>query len=263
MDKKKILEEGLLEEYLLGDLDSERHTVIADAIAKDQDLQRELKAMEDDFERMAFENAVVPPTQIKKSLEVVLNAIEGEVSVRRLEADNQSQTKIQFRLMVAASMAALFALSSFWFYDKWQVTDKNFQLVQEQTSDLQNRLADLESDYQQTSRKYQAINNPNVLPFLLEGNQKLPNSRAIAYVNHQTKEVLLNTKGLPLLSGDKTYQLWADVNGEMINMGILSADMDLVSLNYIDKAESLNITIEPAGGSEHPTVENLVANVFI
>jgi anti-sigma-K factor RskA len=263
MDKKKILEEGLLEAYLMGDLDPGQRATVAEAIAKDPSLKAAYGAMEEDFERMAFENAVVPPSRIKKSLESVLNAMDEDPGVRHLAIDKKGQTKIQFRLMVAASMAALFAVSSFWLYSRWQDSEKNLQLVQRQTSELQNRMADLENDYQQTRSKYQTINNPNVQPFLLVGNQKLPNSRAIAYVNHQTKEVLLNTIGLPKLSDDKTYQLWADVEGEMIDMGLLPADRDLVSLNYIDKAESLNITIEPAGGSEHPTVENLVANVFI
>jgi anti-sigma-K factor RskA len=263
MDKKKILEEGLLEAYLMGDLDMEQLGIVADAIAKDPSLKEAYDAMEEDFERIAFENAVVPPSHVRKSLEVVLNAMEDDPGVRPLTMGQERQTKIQFRLMVAASMAALFALSSFWLYNRWQDSEKNLQMVQRQTSELQHRLAGLENDYQQTNLKYQTINNPNVQPFLLVGNQKLPNSRAIAYVNHQTKEVLLNTKGLPKLSADKTYQLWADVDGEMIDMGILPIDSDLVSMHYIDKAESLNITIEPAGGSEHPTVENLVANVFI
>jgi anti-sigma-K factor RskA len=59
--------------------------------------------------------------------------------------------------------------------------------------------------------------------------------------------------------------MWSDVNGEMINMGTLGTDNELVSLKYIENAESLNITIEPAGGSgsDHPTVEELVSYVIL
>ena len=49
----------------------------------------------------------------------------------------------------------------------------------------------------------------------------------------------------------------------MINMGILEADQEYIPVRYIDKAESLNITIEPAGGSEHPTVEQLISNIYL
>jgi hypothetical protein len=35
---------------------------------------------------------------------------------------------------------------------------------------------------------------------------------------------------------------------------------DLQLINYIARAESLNITLEPLGGSEQPTVELLYVN---
>jgi hypothetical protein len=46
-------------------------------------------------------------------------------------------------------------------------------------------------------------------------------------------------------------------------MGLLPTDRELVTLTYIDRAESLNITIEPKGGNDHPTVERLISNVYL
>jgi hypothetical protein len=43
----------------------------------------------------------------------------------------------------------------------------------------------------------------------------------------------------------------------------LQTNEELITLKYIDKAESLNITIEPAGGNDHPTVEKLIAYVTL
>ncbi len=65
------------------------------------------------------------------------------------------------------------------------------------------------------------------------------------------------------LRPNETYQLWADVEGEMINMGLLSSEEDLTPAIYISKAESFNITVEPAGGNDHPTVSNLIGNVYL
>jgi anti-sigma-K factor RskA len=101
------------------------------------------------------------------------------------------------------------------------------------------------------------------IPLILHGNDLAPNSRAVAYVNHENKMVVVNAQGLPELPNDKTYQMWSDVDGEMIDMGLLQTNEELITLRYIDKAESLNITIEPAGGNEHPTVEKLIAYVTL
>jgi len=263
MDKKKIIEDGLLELYLLGELSQEEQLAVEDALQKDSSLQEIYDEMEEDFQRMAFENAVEPPSSVKASLKQALESSAKEPVVRKLETENLESRRSYFPIAAAASLAVLFALSSFWLYSRWQTSEGSLIELQERTSDLQNRLNDLEKNYQETDKKYRKINDPNVTPLLLVGNKTSLGSQAVAYVNHKTKEVVVNPQGLQNLDSDKTYQMWADVEGEMIDMGLLSNKEDLIALKYIDKAESFNITIEPAGGNDHATVENLVANVFL
>lgn len=263
MDKKKIIEDGLLELYLLGELSHKEQLAVEDALQKDNSLKEIYDGMEEDFQKMAFENAVEPPPSVKASLKQTLESSAEEPVVRNLKNTNSESQRSYFPIAAAASLAVLFALSSFWLYNRWQTSENSFLDLQEQTSDLQDRLNDLEKNYQDTDKKYRQINDPNVIPLLLVGNQVSPNSQAVAYVNHKTKEVVVNPQGLQNLEADKTYQMWADVEGEMIDMGIVSNEQDFITLKYIDKAESFNITIEPAGGNDHATVENLVANVFL
>jgi len=263
MDKKKIIEDGLLELYLLGELSQEEQLAVEHALQKDSSLKKIYDGMEEDFQKMAFENAVEPPSSIKTSLKQTLESSVEEPPVRKLETAMSESGRSYLPMAAAASLALLFALSSFWLYNRWKTSENSLLELQEQTSDLQNRLNDLEKNYQDTNQKYRKINDPNVIPLLLVGNATAPNSQAVAYVNHKTKEVVVNPQGLQELEADKTYQMWADVDGEMIDMGIVSNEEDLITLKYIDKAESLNITIEPTGGSDHATVENLVANVLL
>jgi hypothetical protein len=44
--------------------------------------------------------------------------------------------------------------------------------------------------------------------------------RAVAYVNHKAQSVVVNPQALPTLSEEETYQMWADLDGEMISMGV-------------------------------------------
>lgn len=263
MDKKKILEEGLLEQYLLGELSPEQEILILNVIKEDSDLRQLFEGLEEDFEKIAFENAILPPDSVKEALRETLEANDKNSAVKELSGSKSNNLLYSGRLAVAASFAAIFALSSFWLYNRWQTAEDNLKTLQEQTIVMQDRLSSLEQTFEVTNKRYQTINNRNVIPLLLKGNTMLPESRAVAYVNHATKIVLVNSLGLPPLEQDKTYQMWADVNGEMINMGLLPADADLIPLKYIDRAESFNITIEPAGGNDHPTVENLISNVLL
>ncbi|MEM7486782.1 MAG: anti-sigma factor [Bacteroidota bacterium] len=250
MEKDKILGEGLLEQYLMGELSKEDVLMVENALQKDAELKQHFLQLQDDFEKLGFENAVAPPFQVKYELQ------------KRLETP-KVKTTTRTPLLAAASLALIFMLSAVWLYTKWQNAEKNLESLQITTADLQNRLDNLEQSYLLTSNRLETINNPNVIPLVLYGNAIAPNSKAVAYVNHKTKLVVVNPQGLPKLPTDKTYQMWSDVEGEMIDMGLVPTDKELITLKYIDKAESLNITIEPAGGNDHPTVEQLVSNVIL
>ncbi len=250
MDRKKILEEGLLEKYLLDELSEKEAQWVSQIIANDEDLKNQFALLEDDFEKIALENAITPPQDVKIKLQNTLEV-------------NQIKNLSKTWLYAAASLALLFLLSSFWMYQRWQQAENNFEGLQNQTTVLQERLNALEENYLLTNTRLKTINGPQTIPLILHGNELVPNSRAVAYVNHESKMVVVNAQGLPKLSEENTYQMWSDVDGEMINMGLLPTDEELITLKYIDKAESLNITIEPAGGNDHPTVEKLIANVTL
>ena len=250
MERKKLLEEGLLEKYLLDELSAEEKREVAEAISADMEIREAFEQLEADFEKLAFENAIAPSPLIKQQL---LQRVGGKVQ----------KTTPRTWLWAAASLATLFLSSSFWMYNNWKVAQKGFNELQEQTTVLQDRLNALEENYLLTNQRLKTINGPQTIPLILHGNELVPNARAVAYVNHENKMVVVNAQGLPKLPEDKTYQMWSDVEGEMINMGLLQTDEELITLNYIEKAESLNITIEPAGGNDHPTVEKLIAYVTL
>lgn len=263
MDKKKILAEGLLEQYLLGELSHEQEILILKILNEDSDLRKIFEGLEEEFEEIAFDNAILPPASVKKALRETLEINDKNSKVRDLSGPKNNNLFYSGRLAVAAGLAAIFALSSFWLYNRWQIAEDNLKTLQEQTLVLQERYSNMEQTFEITNKRYQTINNRNVVPLLLKGNTVFPESRAVAYVNHAKKIVMVNSQGLPPLEEDKTYQMWADVDGVMINMGLLPADKDLIPLKYIERAESFNITIEPAGGNDHPTVENLISNVLL
>jgi anti-sigma-K factor RskA len=85
----------------------------------------------------------------------------------------------------------------------------------------------------------------------------------VAYINPVKKLSYINVRNLPNLPDNQCYQMWAEVNGEMVNLGVIKSvdDKDrLRPLPYAENAVSY-ITIEPQGGNDTPTVKNIVANI--
>ena len=81
--------------------------------------------------------------------------------------------------------------------------------------------------------------------------------------NPSTKNVLVKVDALPPLPADKDYQLWAIVDGQPSDMGVLDLNSiqeepQLLSL-LIDHASAFAVTVEPKGGRPTPTLAALAA----
>ena len=266
-DRKTIIESGMLEMYLLGLLPDEQVDVLEKMLKEDAVLAEKYAQIEQDFENVAIENAIQPPAYIKEDLFAAIQADYSDVKSLPKEdttEDEQPVKKGIFLWMgIAAGIAAIFMLGSLWMFYEWSGTQRELQTAQEEIQSLLKQIQTTEGNLQNAERLAQIVKDPNTKQYALIGNDKIPGGFATAYINHEEKSAVVNAQRLPTLPEDKTYQMWADVDGEMINMGLIDTKNDIVVMNYIDEATSLNITIEPAGGSEHATVSQLVTNVYL
>ena len=259
MEKKDILENGLLERYVLGELNREERSQLEETLDGDSELRARLEEIEVDLEKVAFENAVNPPEVVKQRLMRQLQEDE-DVIVKPLRKGRDAS---RFFLGVAATLAVLLLLSSFWLFQKANGLENELELVKQQNEKLNENYNSTLAELNNKTDWYEYVNDPGTDKLLLKGNDLSPDTKAVTFINHERKSVFLSTEGLAELSEDKDYQLWADVEGEMIDMGVVPRNQELAMMSYIDDAESLNITIEPKGGSDHPTVSQLITNVYL
>lgn len=255
MTKKDILENGLLEQYILGTLETNEQTEIEVLVNKDEELKSILKQLEHGFETIGLENAIEPPHRIKGNL---LKTIRNSNT-----SDSKPNKTYSLYIGIAASLAFLFMLGSFFLYQELDNTQEQLKLVNSEVENLELELIEVSDSLSETNKWYLAISDPETEQYVVKGNNLLPDAKIISYVNHQTKSVVINTTKLPKIDSDHDYQMWADVDGEMINMGVIARDKEFMTMAYIDNAESLNITIEPFGGNDHPTVSRLIGNVYL
>lgn len=256
MDKKTILDNGLLEQYLLGELNAQKCEQIEQVLASDTELKAQFDAIEKDFETLGLENAIEPPKGIKYQL-------IQDIREAKDTKNNKSNTNLKYYLGIAASIATLLMLANFWMYNELSDVKQQLQTVETEKTELNDKLNNLNKQIDNEITLFSTIAHPDTEQYVLKGNTLMPDGKVISYVNHSTKSVVINTERLPKLDAEHDYQMWADVEGEMINMGVITKDQNLMAMNYIDHAESLNITIEPAGGNDHPTVSQLVTNVYL
>ncbi len=248
-DKIRIfLDTDLLEKYLLGSTSLEESQQVERYIAMYPEVRKTYDELQENLEAFAKMHALKTPEGLKTKILV------------RIRAQQAGRRKFR-RYAIAATLAALvFAGSSYFFWNQSQNLQQENTIVNNKIKTLE---ADMRSQLEDVRNQFIVLNNPSTRKYMVNGNKKARELKAVAYINPVKKLSYINVRNLPNLPEDKCYQMWAEVNGEMVNLGVIKEFEDkdkLLALPYAEKAISY-ITIEPKGGNDTPTVQNIVANI--
>lgn len=256
---QQFMESGLLERYLVGDTNDSENYKVETYISEHPEIRAEYNLLQDNLEIMAKSNAVEPPVNILKD---ILAEID-EVPVLNLHDTKRPMPWYS----IAASIAALiFGAMSFFLYTQNQSLMEKNSMAYDEINELRLDAAQTNSELADLTKKYDLLNNPETNKYTMRGNKRAKNLKTVAYINPVEKLSMIDVVALPQLPEEQTYQLWAEVNDKMINLGILDeSNRNLIPVPYLEDALSYSITIEPKGGNQTASVtdENSVANISL
>jgi len=241
-----ILDSDLLENYLMGTTGDEETLQVENYISLYPEVRKTYDELQENLETFAKLHAVEAPDELKEKIMI------------RIRKENKNGSRFM-KFASAASFAILISTGASYFF--WNQN----QSLQEENTAVNNKIDDLQEEMREqledVRNQFIVLQNPETKQYKVMGNKKAQELKAVAYVNPVKKLSYLNVSKLPHLPENQCYQMWAEVNGEMVNLGILKeADKRLMALPYSDNAVGY-ITIEPKGGNDSPTVENIVANI--
>ncbi len=252
MKKEEFLQSGLLEQYALGLTDPEENQIVEAYLESFPELRSELAYMHNALDEYAASQVIPPPKRAKRSM---ASGIHSSQNGKITRSSPRSSTSLRPWTLVA--MIALLGLSS-WLYQQWQHTEHQRMSSAAQLAALKESCDKAQQQSNAPLAMLAFLQQPTTRPILLEGTAIAPAHFALAYWNPKQQEVWIDPTHLPPLTSDRQYQIWADIDGEMISIGLLPpGTRSAISLTYMEEAESINITQEPLGGSEHPTVSLL------
>lgn len=251
MSGKTHIERALLEQYILGLTTEEECKEIELYLAQNPQAAKEIKESQKAIEDFALNYAMDPPKKLRGD---VLTAIRSEPQV-------SPKVDTNWITGIAAVFAFGFGLLTFLLYQQQNELENQIGALENKVIQLQDQNNQLNNQKTIINQQFATLKDVNTNHIHLRGSQLSPKALIVVYWNEVDKNAYLNVVDLPEIPADKSLQLWADVAGEMINMGVLEMGEDeLIKVPYIPNAESLNITLEPKGGSEHPNVSQLYAN---
>ncbi|GHM99011.1 hypothetical protein WSM22_05010 [Cytophagales bacterium WSM2-2] len=255
MNIQEYISSGILETYALGELPDFERAEVEKNLIQYPELRAELSKIEAAQEVLLQKMAIAPPSSLKAK---VMQTAQPQ---GRVVAMNNSAL-IQWKYVAAASiiLAVGFGYLAFDYRGKWKNSEvalneliaQNRQ-VAEDYNRVNFRLDKMENDLK-------VINNPSFAKVVMKGTPNAPQSLASVYWNKETKEIYLSIQNMRDLSQEKQYQLWAEIDGKMVDAGVFDANTGgLIKMKQMFKetVTVFAVTIEPRGGKPEPTVETL------
>jgi anti-sigma-K factor RskA len=272
--RHKIIQDSL-PAYALDALEPEEQRTVDEHLAAGcDDCRRAVKDYRSVTDQIALSlSPVTPNIRVKQRLLERINRLPREGMETRRREDTGTVAASPTR-RVAASEKRRVAHSLRWQWLGWTTAlaasvalfffvQQNAELRQ-QIADQAAELARLQGQVADLRQVLVTLRDPDVRLARLTGSPKTPEASARMLWNPRQHAGYFYAHNLPPLSPDKTYQLWVIAEGPPIGAGIFSVNQQgsgEIRVEPLAQAENVKmfaVTIEPAGGREQPTLDQMV-----
>ncbi|HEX7755148.1 MAG TPA: anti-sigma factor [Niabella sp.] len=256
MDIQEYIQSGIIESYVLGLADAEEVAALEQMRSVHPEINAAILEFESQLEANARENAVPLPPVFRQQ---VLQSLKPQTSPVQ-SAGKRKVLLFPKSLVAAAAILIVISIGyNIYAYQKVKTLEKeNKELALQQTA-LYSKNNALQTRSDELMANLQFLSDPASVRIELSALKEQKTTKAIVIWNRTSKEVRLVMQGLPTPPPDKQYQLWALVDGTPVDAGVIGNCATMCTLKNIEKAQAFAITLEKAGGSPTPTLEQLQA----
>lgn len=256
MKNQEYIDSGILEFYVYGLLTDEENLEVHGMSKNDIAIHDEIVSIEKSIINLSTSFSPFLSSENFRIIKEKLALKHGKVI--EMKPNNRSQY-----IGWAAAILLLCGIG----YQFNQLNESHSQIVnvENEKTKLQEALISSEIKVKQTNDALAVVRDVKNTIVNLGGQTVSPTSYAKVYYNKETLTVYVDAAGLPEPPEGKVYQIWALKLNPLTptSIGLLdnfkSDNQRLFSVDKATGAEAFGITLEPAGGSATPTMEQLYA----
>ncbi|WP_109852559.1 anti-sigma factor domain-containing protein [Aquimarina sp. AU58] len=257
MDIKAYITSGILELYVYGSLSEKENTEVYKILQKYPEAVKEVDRIEKALHQLS---SAAAPTSTIPTYTKIKNQIESE-NTSDVIPITRKRNNIPTYIGWAASVALLIGL--FVQFNKNRTLQQQLVINQTEKILLEGKINVAEEDLSKTKSLLSVLRNKDIIQIPLRAQQIDPTAYAAVYWDKDKQTAYIDVAGLPTPPPGKVYQVWSLKLDPLTptSMGILDEfnkdDTKIFMLNNPNKSEAFGITLEPEGGSESPTMEQL------
>ena len=256
MEAQEYIDSGILELYVYGLLTETENLEIAEMAKKSPEVDQEIISIEKAIVALSSSFSPFHSVANFEKIKARLELKHGKV-VEMKPASTWSQY-----VGWAAAVLLLLGLG----YQTLELTKTKDAIttVGNEKTKIEREFAYLDQQNKETQKNLTIVRDIKNTGVTLGGQAVSPTSFAKVYWNKDTETTYIDAAGLPKPPKGMVYQVWALKLSPVLtptSIGILS-DFEgnsnkIFAVEQTDSAEAFGITLEPAGGSATPTMEQL------
>lgn len=255
MNSKEYIESGILELYVFGKLTDEEMAEVSQMAIQHPEVKDEITAIERAVINLSY--GIAPHLSAANFDKIRNQLLEKQKVV-------QIQTRTPWTQYMGWAAAAVFVLGMGIQFYKLNESNSIIDNLAVERTKLQESVVDLELKNKESDEVLAVLRDNGSVSVALAGQQVNPNAFAKAYYNKTTKAVYIDASGLPEPPKGMVYQVWALQLEPILtptSIGLLdtyaSSKTKVIKVDNAEAPQAFGITLEPAGGSAGPTMEQL------
>lgn len=235
MDKEKLIASGLLHQYALGLVDPEEEQIIEDLLDTHPELKEEVLRAQRGIRHFAYSQGIppYPAAEQKRQSNTDLPPLRAKKPINY------------------AVFAAFLGILLLWYFQSRRAAVYHASQIQAAIENCDK-----------TSASFQDISlhlsHPATKVAVFDVGSFEKGNCPVIFWNATTQTAYFHPASLPYLSADSCYQLWAEVDGQMIRLAMLKPGA-LQSVQVAKDARNLHITSNPIDATPSSAVQKPIA----
>jgi anti-sigma-K factor RskA len=259
LTKEELISSGLLELYATGITSPEEAEIVREHLLQFPELKEELNDLEQLLGNYALSQSVAPAPSVKEKLFNELFSDKNGESETPVVSINKKYPIPLFYKSIAAAVFILLIGSIVLNYTYFE----KYHTAQNALVEAQQKLDSQERSNKAMTRDLDVITNKYAMPVVLNGTPQAPNALAKIFWMKNTGQVYIDPTNLPKVPPGKQYQLWGIVDGKPVSGGMIETSKGVYHIQKMKsfgKVDAFAITLEKAGGSPTPTMDQMIVS---
>lgn len=261
MDINAYIESGILELYVAGALSERENKEVYELMLKHPEILQEVLEIEAAVVKLTAATSRGTKSRIFALIKEKLLFSKSDDTETKVVSIKK--TKYDWVTYAGWAAAIILGIGLFWTINQNRQLESDLQVAEKEQFSLETQIAEAQADIEDNEKLLSVLRSNDIISVPLGGQGEFENTYAKVYWDRANNEIYLDAQGLPEPPPGKVYQVWSLKLSPLtpVSLGTIDNFMDddnkIFEIQNLNESEAFGITLEPAGGSETPTMEQL------